>query len=236
MTDGTGGTLYPRGAFVAFEPDGYPKRSRVIPFRFMPDSLSRQVSVDAAPTPAGTEGARSGRGAAADDSTSAGGKPPTETFTLHIRLDLADRDERPPDLTDELGVAPEIAAIEDLLYPTASEAHASTTGKGPYQAVQARPTVLLVWGPKRVVAVRIKSLTINESRFNTALNPTRAEIDAAVEVLGEADAKADAAVRAALDFSTVRRKKLASGYYRNTAGEGTKILPIGENGTLGELR
>ncbi len=30
---------YVRGAFIAYEPDGYPKEKRVIPFRFNPEAL-----------------------------------------------------------------------------------------------------------------------------------------------------------------------------------------------------
>ena len=37
---------YLRGAFIAYEPGGYPDRKRVIPFRFNPESLSRQLSIE----------------------------------------------------------------------------------------------------------------------------------------------------------------------------------------------
>ncbi len=37
---------YLRGAFIAYEPDGYPDCKRVIPFRFNPEALARQLSVE----------------------------------------------------------------------------------------------------------------------------------------------------------------------------------------------
>ena len=40
-----------------------------------------------------------------------------ESFTVQIRLDFADRDEAVSGLDEEFGIAPEIAAIEDLLLP-----------------------------------------------------------------------------------------------------------------------
>jgi len=62
--------------------------------------------------------------------------------------------------------------------------------------------------------------------YNTALNPVRAEIEAALEVMGEADARNDLAVRAALDKLTSDRRNLAQMYYQNTAVQGSNILPL----------
>ena len=45
---------YLRGAFIAYEPGGYPDRRRVIPFRFNPESISRSLKVDSGQTGAGT--------------------------------------------------------------------------------------------------------------------------------------------------------------------------------------
>ena len=123
-------------------------------------------------------------------------------------------------------LAPEIAAIEDLLYPAEREADASSDGTEPVRPARPRPTVLFVWGCKRVLPVRIASLKIDESVYNTALNPVRAEIEAALEVLGEAEARADLAVRSALDKLMSDRRNLAQMYYQNTSVQGSNILPL----------
>ena len=219
---------YLRGAFIAYEPGGYPDDKRVIPFRFNPEALSRTVAVEAGQSTGGVEGAAPGAAAepAGEASADASGGALKESFSIQIRLDFADREESVTGLDEEFGVAPEIAAIEDLLYPAETESEASSDGTEPVRPARPRPTVLLVWGRKRVLPVRIASLKIDESIYNTHLNPVRAEIEASLEVLGEADARNDPAVRSALDHTNAGRRELARMYYDNTASQGSNILPL----------
>ena len=86
--------------------------------------------------------------------------------------------------------------------------------------------MLFIWGRKRVLPVRIASLKIDESVYNNHLNPVRAEIEASLEVLGEADARNDPAVRSALDHTSAGRRELAQMFYDNTASQGSNILPL----------
>lgn len=217
-----------RGAFIAYEPGGYPDNKRVIPFRFNPESLSRSVQVEAAPAAGGVEGAAPGGAAppAGEASADPAGGAIKESFSVQIRVDFADRDQAVGNLDEEFGIAPEIAAIEDLLYPAESESEASSDGSEPVRPARPRPTVLFVWGRKRVLPVRIASLKIDESVYNNHLNPVRAEIEASLEVLGDAEAQADPAVRAALDHTSAGRRELARMYYDNTASQGSNILPL----------
>jgi hypothetical protein len=218
---------YVRAAFIAYEPGGYPDRRRVIPFRFNPEGLSRTVAVEGGQRPTGVE---SGQGAApppaGEAPADAAAASVKESFTAHIRLDFADRDPAVNNLDEQYGIAPEIAAIEDLMYPAQTEADASSDGTEPVRAASPRPTVLLVWGRKRVLPVRITSLKIDESVHNTELHPVRAELEASLEVLGEAEARADLAVRSALDNLGARRRELAQMYYANTSAQGSNILPL----------
>jgi hypothetical protein len=112
------------------------------------------------------------------------------------------------------------------MHPAETESEASSDGTEPVRPRRARPTVLLVWGRKRVVPVRITGLTITESVYNDHLNPVRAEIDAALEVMGEADARDNPAVRNALEHTSAGRRQLAQQYYDNTASQGSNILPL----------
>lgn len=218
---------YRRAAFIAFEPGGYPGDRRLIPFRFNPEGLSRTVNVQGGQKPPGVE---SGRGAAPPPSGEAaadgGAATVKESFTIHIRLDFADRDPGLTTLEAKYGIAPEIAAIEELMYPARSPSDASSDGTEPVRAASPRPTVLLVWGRRNVVPVRITSLKIDESVYNAELNPVRADIEAALEVLGEAEAQADLAVRSALDKLHGDRRDLARKYYENTSAQGSNILPL----------
>lgn len=219
---------YLRGAFIAYEPGGYPDRKRVIPFRFNPEALSRTVALEAGQSGGGVDGAAPGAAAAPSDETSADAAAGRlkESFSVLIRLDFADRDQSVSGLDEEFGIAPEIAAIEDLLYPADTESEAASDGTEPVRPARPRPTVLFVWGRKRVLPVRIASLKIDESVYNNHLNPVRAEIEASLEVLGEADARNDPAVRSALDHTNAGRRELARMYYDNTASQGSNILPL----------
>jgi hypothetical protein len=232
---------YLRGALIAYEPGGYPDKKRVFPFRFNPEALSRTVAVEAGQSGGGVEGAAPGAAAApaAEASADASSGSLKESFTVQIRLDFADRaqavrlsfDENEPErgvsgLDEEFGILPEIAALEDLLYPAETESEASSDGTEPVRPARPRPTVLFVWGRKRVLPVRIASLKIDESVFNNHLNPVRAEIEASLEVLGETEARNDTAVRSALDHTHAVRRDLASKFYDNTASQGSNILPL----------
>jgi len=220
---------YLRGAFIASATRDESLRSRVIPFRFNPESLARQLTVEAGQSPAGTQGAaaRSATDAAAETSADAAMGALKESFSVQIRLDFADRHESVSNLDEQYGVAPEIAAIEDLLYPVETDAEASSDGSDGVRARRARPTVLFVWGKKRVLPVRIASLQINESVFNDQLNPVRAEIDVALEVLGEADVLDTPGARSALEHTSTSRQQLAQMYYENTASQSSNYPSLG---------
>jgi hypothetical protein len=219
---------YLRGAFIAYEPGGYPNRKRVIPFRFNPESLSRQLSVE--------QGEGGGTGSAA--APQAGGNAPSEqgadassgalkeSFNVQIRVDLADRVEGATQLPVDLGIAPEVAALEELLYPAESETAAPSDGTEPTRARPQRWTVLFVWGRKRVYPIRITGMTINETSHNAALNPVRAEIEVSAEVLGEADARDNVAVSSALEFTASNRRQLAQSFFEQTASQSSNILPL----------
>jgi hypothetical protein len=49
------------------------------------------------------------------------------------------------------------------------------------------PLTLLVWGPKRVVPVRLTDFSITEQAFDPALNPILAEVDLSLRVLNYND-------------------------------------------------
>jgi hypothetical protein len=224
-------TKYLRGAFIAYEPGGYPDRKRVIPFRFNPEALSRQLSVEQGEggAPGSEAGAASGggsTGAPQEQGADASSGTLKESFSVQIRVDLADRVEGASELSADLGIAPEIAAIEELLYPVESEAQAPSDGTEPTRARPQRWTVLFVWGRKRVYPIRITGITINETWHNAELNPVRAEIDVSAEVLGEADARDNVAVSSALKFTADNRRQLAQSFFDRTQSQGSNILPL----------
>jgi len=74
------------------------------------------------------------------------------------------------------GINPTLAALEMLLYPKSALVLANLTAAqgGFIEIVPVEaPLTLFVWGPTRVLPVRITSFSITEEAFDTLLNPTR---------------------------------------------------------------
>jgi hypothetical protein len=216
---------YTKGAFVTYQPRSEPGTpANTILFRFNPESLTRSVALQAAQPQAGTEGSQaqaSGTGQQRPEQATNpdAGATLKESFTVTIRVDADDLGVATPN-----GIAPEIAAIEELLYPAETAAQQASTGEQAVEPVGQRPLVLFVWGPKRIVPVRIASLKIEETLYDAQLNPVRAEIEASLEVLGLADAVGDNTVAAALAFTDGKRRELAAGYYATTSQRGKDLV------------
>jgi hypothetical protein len=92
------------------------------------------------------------------------------------------------------GVYPRLAAMEMLLYPPASGTSSllgqATAALGLGGGAVTRsvpdstvPVTLLVWGPLRILPVRLTALTITETLYDTALNPVHAEAKVELTVL-----------------------------------------------------
>jgi hypothetical protein len=118
--------------------------------------------------------------------------PPVETIKLEAEIDATDQLELPgqnPD-TAALGLHPQLAALETILYPTTGQlqsnnslAQSGTLEIAPMQA----PLMLFVWSRSRVVPVRLTELSITEEAFDPALNPIRAKVNLGMRVLSVDD-------------------------------------------------
>ncbi len=113
---------------------------------------------------------------------------PGETFSFSVSLDvtdqLADPDLAVRAMAKSFGIHPRLAALEMLLFPTASgpPLPASAGESRPTPSAQV-PTVLFVWGAARIVPVRVTSLTITEKLYDEDLNPTHADAQIELRVL-----------------------------------------------------
>jgi len=162
-----------KGGLVAYQlPQLFPT---IIVFQYNPDEVSRSIQSR------GSEGG--GRG----DANRVNG-PPQETITISVEIDATDQLEQPAEngIAVENGLHPVIASLERLVYPPyplviANEALAFA-GSAFILAEQA-PLTLLVWGPHRVLPVRVQSLSIKEEAFDHKLNPIRARADLSLNVL-----------------------------------------------------
>ncbi|MFF4346173.1 hypothetical protein [Streptomyces sp. NPDC001530] len=156
----------------------------VIAFQYNPDSLTRRLEARA------TGG---GEGTARSEAFRLNG-PARETFSLSAEIDATDLLERGDPRAARLGIYPALSALEMLLYPKSRTvlknlalAEAGTLEILPPEA----PMTLFVWGPKRILPVRLTGLSITEESFDTRLNPIRAKVDLSLLVLSYADLDPD---------------------------------------------
>lgn len=164
-----------KGALVIFETSA-PIPTNLIVFQYNPDGVSRSFQQRGGTNP--QEGSGDTQGAA----------PPLETFQLRAELDATDQLERPGEnpLAVAVGLHPTLAALELLLYPASTllilNSVLSLAGSAVVAPARA-PLVLLVWGPARVVPVRLSSLSIEEQAFDQLLNPIRAQVTLGLRAL-----------------------------------------------------
>jgi hypothetical protein len=156
-----------KGALVAINRTSGAKT--VVPFQFNPIQLTRSVT----PVYYQTRGDRYNATA-------------KESLDLTITLD-ASYDGGP----QGNGILPQLAALELLINPTSSElsTYRSTSQSSKVEILPPlAPRILFVWGPNRVLPVRITSITFTEKQFNTSLNPIFAEAALKLEVYPYSDA------------------------------------------------
>ena len=164
---------YVRGAFIAFSPKrfGVPVPNVVI-FQYNPETMTHEWTQSAA------------------DTDRAGANPlavkgePQESFTFTLAMDaldmIADGSPVALGIATVSGIYTRLAALEMLQFPV--DDPTPPTGDDTVKQLQA-PTVLFVWGAGRIVPVRVTSLRITETLYDTVLNPVHANADITVRVI-----------------------------------------------------
>ncbi len=118
--------------------------------------------------------------------------PPVETYRLEAEIDAADQLEFPDQnqATVENGILPQLAALETLTYPAASAliSNNQLASLGTLEIVPVEaPLSIFVWGPRRVLPVRVTEFSITEEAFDQSLNPLRATVSLGMRVLSVSD-------------------------------------------------
>ena len=168
-----------KGAIIGA--DKFNPLATVVVFQYNPDTMTRKLE------------ARTTTGEAADRTESlrlAG--PPKETITISIEVDATDQLETANPLAVATGINPTLAALEMLFYPKSIQviANMAISQAGMLEIIPTEaPLTLFVWGPTRVLPVRITSFSITEEAFDTLLNPVRAKVDLTMQVLSYYDLK-----------------------------------------------
>jgi hypothetical protein len=152
--------------------------SSIVLFQYNPDTLTRTLRVRSAGNEADKSEALRIVG------------PPDESIRLDVEIDAADQLADGDRDAAELGVYPALSRLELLLYPSAklTIANEALTLLGVIEVIPPEaPLTLLVWGPKRVLPVRLTGFTITEEAFDPNLNPIRAKVGLDLQVLNYHD-------------------------------------------------
>jgi hypothetical protein len=177
MTSFPGSPRLLKGAIVALDlPNPVPT---VILFQYNPETLTRRLEARGA---GGEAGDRSETFRIVD--------PPKETITLSVEIDATDQLERADPVAARLGVHPALAALEVLLYPKsrAVVANRALAQAGNLEIIPVEaPLTLFVWGPQRVLPVRVTGFSVTEEAHDATLNPTRAKVELSLLVLNYHD-------------------------------------------------
>lgn len=157
--------------------------------------------------------------------------PPQETINLEIEVDAADQLEKAEFNATTMGVHPTLASLEMLLYPKSANmiANEVLAEFGVIEVIAPEaPLTLFVWGPKRVLPVRITGFNINEQFFDTQLNPIRASVSLSMQVLNYQDLGLASVGGALFMAHQVTKEVMATiGGLNNVSALGSSNLGIG---------
>ena len=118
---------------------------------------------------------------------------PTETYSVEIEIDAADDLENGDPVATTLGIQPQLALLELLIYPALSRVmeNAALLSAGTIEiAPITAPRLLFVWGQRRVLPVQLSAYSISEEEFDSSLNPIRATVSLEMRVLTYSDLSA----------------------------------------------
>jgi hypothetical protein len=232
--------FYLKGGLIEFTETFPLPVPNVITFQYNPETMTHSW------TPATTNPSTPGH---ASNPLAITGQP-QETFSFMLAMDsndtIADGNLVVAGIAEASGVYTRLAALEMLLFPTAP------TGSGLIGSVTAAlgiagggspassqrvpaarlPTVLFVWGPGRIVPVRVAALSITEKLYDaTLLNPIHVEAQMTLRVLTQDELKyvrgpLGSLANTAYSYSQGLREALAIENLANAATSIIGMLPV----------
>lgn len=166
-----------KGGIVLIDPVSGAVR-RIIALQYNPDSISRSLQVQ-------------GIGESGDRSEALRLKgPPVETIKVEAEVDATDQLEIVDGVAISVGLHPQLAALELIIYPSSSQlqtnnslAQSGTLEIAPMESA----LMLFIWSQQRVIPVRLTEFSITEEAFDVSLNPIRAKVSLGLRVLNVND-------------------------------------------------
>lgn len=205
-----------KGALIGVDPLN--PLGAVVVFQYNPDTMTRKLE----PRAVAAEGDRG----EAFRLTGA----PKETITLSIEIDATDQLEQANPLAIASGIYPTLAALEIMLYPKSAVVliNSALSLVGTIEVIPAEaPMTLFVWGPQRVLPVRVTSFSITEEAHDPFLNPIRAKVELSLAVLSYQDLPLLSAGRVMfLAHHIVKEVMAATNLFSNlqNVGDGLKLF------------
>jgi hypothetical protein len=148
---------------------------QILPLQYNPDTLTRSLKIKGV-------GADSGDHIEALRLTG----PPTETIKVEAEIDATDNLEAGDDQTTQTGLHSALAALEMMVYPSSAHllANNADASVGTLEIVPLETSLtVFIFGPRRIVPVRITEFSITEEAFDPNLNPIRAKVSLGLTVL-----------------------------------------------------
>jgi hypothetical protein len=235
-----------RGAFVEMMPTFLVPIPNIIIFQYNPETITHTW------TPAQKATAPTSEAEPKPNPLAVMGNP-GESFSFTLTMDatdmLADGSPVAQGIASVKGIYTRIAALEMLLYPTGGGGGllgslSASIGSGgiSFGGAAARvkrnippatlPTVLFVWGPGRILPVKVRGLTITEKLYDeTLLNPTHAEAQISLDVMTPEELNAVSGAfgelaKGAYAYSQGLRQALATDNLANSVESPIGMLPI----------
>ena len=167
MTSFPGSPQLIKGGIVLLDP-GSGQALQTIVLQYNPDTLTRTLQVQGiGPEPGDRLEALRFKA------------PPLESIKLEAEIDATDQMETADPTTAQLGIYPQLAALEMLVYPSSAQLRGnqsqSQTGTLEIAPMEA-PLALFVWSQQRVLPMRLTDFSITEEAFDANLNPVRAKV------------------------------------------------------------
>lgn len=176
MTTFPGAPRLIKGSIIGM--DIFNPLASVIIFQYNPKELTRRLQ------------AATGQSQGADSEVLRLNGAPSETFDMTVEIDATDQLESGDGMARSMGIYPQLSALEMLLYPKSAQVILNTAlmAAGITEVVPPEaPFTLFVWGPKRVVPVKLEGFSITEKEYDPDLNPIRAEVALSLKVLSYND-------------------------------------------------
>jgi hypothetical protein len=169
-----------KGALVSLDPPN--PTPQVIVFQYNPNTLTRTLEAQVAEDEGKSSSPPRLKGA------------PVETIKIDVEIDAADQLERGDANAADVGVFPQLSALELLIYPKSDlvMTNAQLLKAGTLEIMPPTASLtLFIWGKRRILPVRLTEFSVTEDAHHPNLSPIRAKVSLGLRVQSYSDVSVD---------------------------------------------